>query len=64
VNFTTEDIHRYQELCRRYFNEDVEEQRAIEELSNLIFMVELIYHPLSNEHLQQLKELAKPKSTN
>ncbi len=56
MQFTDEDIRKYQELCRKYFDEEVDEKAAIEELNSLIFMVSLIYHPLSEEHLQHMKE--------
>ena len=45
MTYTEDDIRKYQDLCRRYFNEEVETGQAIEELNELIFMVSLMYHP-------------------
>lgn len=45
MTYSEEDIRKYQELCRKYFNEEVETGQAIEELNELIFMVSLMYHP-------------------
>ena len=58
MQFSDEDIRKYQELCRRYFGEEVDEKAAIEELNSLIFMISLIYHPLSDEHLRGMRTAA------
>jgi hypothetical protein len=57
MQFTNEDIRKYQNLCRKYFNEEVDEHAAIEELNNLILMVSLIYRPHSEEQLRHVKEV-------
>lgn len=45
MTYTEDDIRKYQELCRRYFSEEVETGQAIEELNELVFMMSLMYHP-------------------
>jgi hypothetical protein len=54
VTFEKEDIEKYQELCKDYFNEEVTESAAIEELNSLMFLVNLIYHPQIKEKLAEL----------
>jgi hypothetical protein len=57
MQFTAEDITRYQDLCRRYFATEVTEQTAIEELSALVWIIRLIYHPLSHHQLDMMRRL-------
>jgi hypothetical protein len=56
MKFTAEDVRRYQDLCHKYFNEEVGEKAAIEELSDLVSLIALIYHPYTAEVLAELKE--------
>ena len=56
MRFTDEDIRKYRELCRKYFNEEVDKRAAVEELNGLIFLVSLIYRPLT------VKQLAKARA--
>jgi len=58
MQFTAKDIVRYQNLCRRYFDTEVDEQTAIEELTALVWVVRLIYHPLSQAQLSNLRRYA------
>ena len=53
MKFTEEDIKKYQKLCKDYFNEDVSEGTAIEELNSLMFLVNLIYHPQIKQKLAE-----------
>jgi hypothetical protein len=54
MTFTEEDIKKYQELCKDYFNEEVTESAAIEELNSLMFLVNLIYHPQIKQKLAEV----------
>jgi hypothetical protein len=55
MQFTSKDISRYQDLCRRYFATEVDEQTAIEELTSLVWLVRLIYHPFSQKQLEIMR---------
>lgn len=53
MKFSAEDIKKYQDLCRKYFNEEVDEATAAEEINNLMFMLNLMYHPQIQQHLSE-----------
>ena len=53
MTYTEEDIIKYQDLCREYFNEEVSHNAAIEEMNSLMFLMNLIYHPQLKEHLEK-----------
>ncbi|MEU7525968.1 hypothetical protein AB0A74_09560 [Saccharothrix sp. NPDC042600] len=56
MQFTPEDIHKYQDLCRTYFDEEIDEATAIQEMHNLIYLVALIYHPQAKDELARLRK--------
>lgn len=64
MTFTHEDIKKYQDLCHKYFDEEIDEKTAIEEMHSLILMVSLIYHPATHQHLKRLKEIDQEASGN
>ncbi|WP_327691119.1 hypothetical protein OG870_17495 [Streptomyces sp. NBC_00461] len=61
MTYTDEDIKRYQDLCQKYFNEDVEPGQAAEELNELIFMVSLMYHPELQDRIDVENSALKEK---
>ncbi|PKV88185.1 hypothetical protein [Streptomyces sp. TLI_146] len=54
MTFEKQDIKKYQELCKDYFNEEVTESAAIEELNSLMFLVNLVYHPQIKQKLAEV----------
>jgi hypothetical protein len=55
--FTDEDLRKYQELCRKYFDEEVDERAAMEEMTALVYMVGLIYRPSLRSDLEKLRQV-------
>ncbi|XVV02469.1 hypothetical protein ACQPW3_34695 [Actinosynnema sp. CA-248983] len=66
MQFTPDDIGKYQELCRTYFDEEVDEATAVQELHSLVYLVALIYHPQARDELErrQQAQAAAPAGTN
>lgn len=60
---TAEDITKYQDLCRRYFGEEVDEGQAAEELHELIFVVSLMYHPELQDRIDVENEVIRKHSS-
>lgn len=57
MQFTPNDIREYQDLCRTYFDEEIDEASAIQEMHNLVYLVALIYHPQAKEELARLRNI-------
>jgi hypothetical protein len=66
MQFTPDDIRKYQELCRTYFGEEVDEATAMQELHSLVYLVALIYHPQARDELERHRQAqaAAPAATN
>ncbi|MEV8440806.1 hypothetical protein AB0425_25805 [Actinosynnema sp. NPDC051121] len=56
MQFTPEDIRKYQTLCRTYFDEEVDEVTAMQELHSLVYLVALIYHPQARKELERHRQ--------
>jgi hypothetical protein len=66
MQFTPDDIRKYQELCRTYFDDEVDEVTAVQELHSLVYLVALIYHPQARDELERHRQTqaAAPAATN
>ncbi|WP_033258642.1 MULTISPECIES: hypothetical protein [Kitasatospora] len=57
MTFDSEDIQKYQQLNKDYFNEEIDSATAIEEMNSLMFLVSLIYHPQLKQRLKEESEI-------
>jgi hypothetical protein len=46
MQLTKEDINKYKEIYRQEFGEDISDQEAFEQATNLINMMRVVYRPI------------------
>lgn len=54
-----EQISAYQKLHKKRFGEEISRQRALEQGTKLMRLMELIYHPITEEEYQLLQKRRK-----
>lgn len=59
MELTKEDISEYQELYRKRFNKEISHEKAYEDFSKLLDLVEVIYRPMTKEGLEKLEQRKK-----
>ena len=56
MELTKEDISEYQELYRKRFNEEIGYEKAYEDFSKLLDLMEVIYRPMTKEGFERLQK--------
>ncbi len=57
VSYVSEEgIKKYQELWKKHFKEEISKEDAYEGLTKLVRLMDIVYRPMTEAQLKQVKE--------